>query len=449
MTLQRRVLLLILLSAPLVWAAALLISLDRARGEINELFDTELVRLARQMQSTLPLAALEAIELPTPSAAAAGASTVTDHGRAEIEDMAIAVWNREGKLLLVDREGTLLPHDPQGSGFHDMKLGGTAWRVFYLQSASGDWLVAAGQALAERDELVWDLIASQLLPWVLTLPVLLLAMAAAVRRALKPLRALTDEIDRRVADDLKPLNMRDVPTDLQPLVRSMNTLLERVGRTLEHERRFTADAAHELRTPLAAMQAQWDAAQLDGSGAGTEKIGEGLARLSRLVTQLLSMARLDQLSPNEAHVPIDWQAVAGQVVNEVLPLADRRRIELACEWPPAGTEPMHLEGDHALLVALLRNLLDNALRHSPPGTQVTLQIGADAIAVLDEGAGVRAEHLERLGDRFFRPAGEAEAGSGLGLSIVRRIAALHGLAVQWRNREDRSGFAVRLSRVAT
>jgi len=168
MTLQRRVLLLILLSAPLVWAAALLFSLDRARGEINELFDTELVRLARQMQSTLPLAALEAIELPTPSPAAAGASTATDQGHAEIEDMAVAVWNREGKLLLVDREGTLLPHDPQGSGFHDMKLGGAAWRVFYLQSASGDWLVAAGQALAERDELVWDLITSQLLPWVLT-----------------------------------------------------------------------------------------------------------------------------------------------------------------------------------------------------------------------------------------------------------------------------------------
>lgn len=436
MTLQRRVLLLLLLSAPLVWLVTGLISLDRARLEINELFDTQLIQLARQVQSMLPRAALDAIEL-------GGAATPGTTGEAELEDLAVAVWDREGRLLLVDREGTMLPHDARASGFHDLVLGGEPWRVFYLQAASGEWVVAVAQQAHERDELVWGLVAGQLLPWALTLPVLLLVMAAAVRQALRPLRTLGAEIGARASDDLRPLATDDRPAELQPLVAEMNTLFARVRETIEHERRFTADAAHELRTPLAALQAQWDAARLAGT-VPDAKIGEGLARLSRLVSQLLALARLESAAPQSE--TIDWRALATQVVDEVLPLADRRQVELACEWPADGATPLPLQGDAALLAALLRNLLDNALRHAPAGSTVTLRIGTDAIEVLDEGPGVATEHLARLGDRFFRPPGETESGSGLGLSIVQRIAALHGLRAEWRNRGDRSGFAVRVAR---
>lgn len=439
MTLQRRVLLLLLLSAPLVWIATGLFSLDRARYEINELFDTQLIRLARQVQSTLPRAALDAIAAPQVAEGASGPI-----GDAELEDLAIAVWNRDGGLLLVDREGALLPRDREASGFRDLVLAGEPWRVYYLQATSGDWLVAVGQQAHEREELVWNLIAGQLLPWALTLPVLLAVMAAAVRQALQPLRALGSDIAARASDDLRPLAVDGRPAELQPLVAEMNILFARVRDTLEHERRFTADAAHELRTPLAALQAQWDAARL--SGAATDaKIGEGLARLSRLVSQLLALARLDHAA-TAPPVAVDWRAVVGQVVDEVLPLADQARVEIACEWPADGAAPLPLQGDPALLAALLRNLLDNALRHAPPGSHATLRLGAAAIEVLDEGPGIAPEHLERLGDRFFRPPGEAGPGSGLGLSIVQRIAALHGLQVAWANRGDRGGFSVRLAR---
>ena len=448
MTLQRRMMLLLLLSAPLVWTGGLLFSLDRARHEINELFDTQLIRLARQMQSTLPLAEIDVIDLPPPEAAAQAAL-----GDAELEDMATAVWNREGRLLLVDREGVLLPRQPDASGFHDMTLGGELWRVYYLQASTGAWLVAVGQIMSERDELVWDLIAGQLLPWALTLPVLLLVMAAAVRQALKPVRTLTGEIDRRAADDLQPLPVRDMPSDLQPLVRAMNTMLTRIADTLDRERRFTADAAHELRTPLAALQAQWDAARLsleapaEGS-ASQDKIGLGLSRLSRLVTQMLAMARLDHLHGQTASTPIVWADVVEQVINEVLPLADREQVELACEWPADHAAPLPLSGDASLLASMLRNLIENALRHTPPHGHVTLRLNADGIEVLDEGPGVPPEHLPRLGDRFFRPPGEETPGSGLGLSIVRRIAELHGLTVDWGPREDPPGFRVSVRRNA-
>lgn len=446
MTLQRRMMLLLLLSAPLVWTGGLLFSLDRARHEINELFDTQLIRLARQMQSTLPLADIDVIDLP-PAGTAAQAAL----GDAELEDMATAVWNRDGRLLLVDREGVLLPRQPDASGFHDMTLGGELWRVYYLQASTGAWLVAVGQIMSERDELVWDLIAGQLLPWALTLPVLLLVMAAAVRQALKPVRTLTGEIDRRAADDLQPLPVKDMPSDLQPLVRAMNTMLERIADMLDRERRFTADAAHELRTPLAALQAQWDAARLSvgapaEADASQDKIGRGLARLSRLVTQMLAMARLDHVQSHAAGTPIVWSDVVEQVINEVLPLADRERVELACEWPAGAAAPLPLNGDASLLASMLRNLIENALRHTPPNGHVTLRLSADGIEVLDEGPGVPPEHLSRLGDRFFRPPGEETPGSGLGLSIVRRIAELHGLAVDWGPRDDAPGFRVQVRR---
>jgi two-component system, OmpR family, sensor histidine kinase QseC len=201
MSLQRRLLVYLLLCAPLVWGVALLVSADRARFEVNELFDTEIIRLARQVQATL--SGLKTPGQPMPPAASGG--------EADLGDLAIAVWNALGQLLLVDREGVQLPHRPQATGFADMNFDGDAWRVYYLQAPAGEWLVAAGQRVHERDELVWDLIGSQLLPWLLVLPVLLLAMAWAVRQALAPVRVLAGELGRRGADDLQP-----VPTARAP-----------------------------------------------------------------------------------------------------------------------------------------------------------------------------------------------------------------------------------------
>ena len=195
MSLPRRLLLYLLIGAPVVWGVALLVSAQRARQEVNELFDTEIIRLALQVQATLVAAAAPGKILPTPPSA----------GEADLRDLAIAVWDRQGQLMLVDREGVQLPRRADATGFVDMSLGGESWRVYYLQSQDGEWLVAAGQRGDERDELVRDLVGSQLLPWLLVLPVLLLAIAWAVRRALQPVRMLTSELQGRSADDLRPV----------------------------------------------------------------------------------------------------------------------------------------------------------------------------------------------------------------------------------------------------
>ena len=229
----------------------------------------------------------------------------------------------------------------------------------------------------------------------------------------------------------------------------MNGLFTRIEATLARERRFTADAAHELRTPLAVLRAQWDV--LRGATAGParseaeSRLGQGLERLDRLVTQMLTLSRLEAGGELPARQPVDWPRIVEQAMSDCLPLAERRRIELSCDWPqPEGRAPLPLQGDEALLTVLLRNLLDNAVRYAPAGTAVQLRFGESHLEVENDAEPLGDEQLARLGERFHRPDGNDETGSGLGLSIVRRIAALHGLAVTIEPREGGRGLRVRV-----
>lgn len=437
MSLQRRLLLFLLLSAPIVWALAGLASADRARHEIDELFDTEIIRLTREVQSML--AGLQAPGQPMPPAAGA-------NGEADLRDLAVAVWDAEGRLLLVDREGAQLPRRADAAGFVDLQVGGAPWRVYYLQAPRGQWLVAAGQRLHERDELVWNLLASQMLPWLLVLPLLLAAMAWAVRRAMAPLRTLTAELQARAADDLQPVPASHAPIELQPMLAAMNGHFQRVGDALARERRFTADAAHELRTPLAVLRAQWDllraAPDEPARHEAEARLGQGLDRMDRLVTQMLALARLEARASLPQAQPVAWAPLLEGVLSDLLPLADRRHIELAVEGEP---EAFALQGDADLLAVLLRNLLDNAVRYAPQHSTVVLRFAAGALSVHNDGPPLSAQTLAHLGERFHRRDGQTESGSGLGVSIARRIAALHGLALRHGPGADGQGVVATLS----
>jgi two-component system sensor histidine kinase QseC len=309
--------------------------------------------------------------------------------------------------------------------------------------------VAVGQAIEERTELLRDLLAGQLLPWLLMLPVLLAVIAASVRRGLQPVREIAREVQERRADSLAPLASTDAPAELQPLLRSMNDLFVRIGRALEHERRMTADAAHELRTPLAALRAQWEVAQLAANDAERSqahaRIGEGIDRLSRLVSQLLALASAESGGRPVHTEAVDWHRVLEKALSDCLPLLDGTGTEVTVSWPEQGA-PLPLAGDEALLATLVRNLVDNALRYSPPRSLIAVRLPADSLVIEDQGTGLAEADLARLGDRFYRPAGQAQSGSGLGISIVRRVAELHGLDVRFENRGDGRGLRVTVTR---
>ncbi len=437
MTLQRRLLVLLLASAPAIWALSVGFALWRASAEINELFDTQLVRLAQQVAATLPSAHFDgapARSLPQP----------VDRGAADLDELSIAVWNDRGELLLADREGEALPFDAGAQGFVDLELRGAAWRVVYLRG-DGPWRVAVGQAMEERTELLRDLLRGQLLPWLLMLPVLLGVIAMAVRRGLRPVREVAREVRRRRADSLEALAVDEAPAELQPLLAAMNDLFARIGRALEHERRLTADAAHELRTPLAALRAQWEAALLAATDAERRRaqaqVGAGIERLERLVSQLLALAGIESRGEPVFTDAVDWRRVVERALSDCLPLLDETGAEVDVDWP-AGGAPLPITGDEALLATLVRNLVDNAVRHSPRGARVSLHFTPQALVIEDTGPGLDDAQMARLGDRFYRAAGQAQAGSGLGVSIVLRVAELHGLAVRFVNRDDRPGLRV-------
>ena len=331
------------------------------------------------------------------------------------------------------------------------QIDGEPWVVYYLNPAGGTWVVAVGQAADERDEVLQGLLVGQLLPWMLMLPVLLVAMAVVVRHALRPVRRLAEDIGARGADDLHPVAVSGLPAELAPLVQATNRLFDRFRHTLEHERRLTADAAHELRTPLAALRAQWEAMRVAGDDATRKaafrQVGAGIDRLSHVLAQLLALSGVDDRAATHFTAMVDWRRAVQDALSDCLPLIESRGSEVAVEWPTDDAPALPLTGDPALIALLLRNLVDNALRYAPPGATVTVRLTPEMLVVEDDGPGLPPEVLSRLGDRFFRPAGQAASGSGLGVSIVRRVAELHGLTVRFANRAPpATGLRVEVTR---
>ena len=341
MTLQRRLLVLLLVSVPLVWAVAVVAALARERHEINELFDTQQIRLAQQVLTLVQSrggADDGAWPEVVPAAGANGAAVGSSSGigEAELADMSVAVWSRDGRLRLADREGMALPSRNDAPGFADVTLGTEQWRVYYVRSSSGDWTVAVGQAVEERDELLQGLIAGQLLPWLLMLPVLLIAMALVVRHAMKPLRVLAADLSVRGADDLHTVDASGLPREVLPVVDAMNRLFDKIRRTLDHERRLIADAAHELRTPLAALSAQWQAMRVADSvetrDAARARVEEGIERLDRVVTQLLALSAVEARPEGVFATP--WTGSACS--RPRYPIACRSSSRSAARWRSSG-----------------------------------------------------------------------------------------------------------------
>jgi two-component system sensor histidine kinase QseC len=429
MTLRRRLLLLMLVAVPIVWAIAVGAAYLRSRHEVDEWFDTEQIRFAQLVLSMLPSSNLDP---PRPLPRVQGSI-----GEAELEDVSVAVWSADGRLLLADEQGATLPLRAGAPGFVELDMRGARWRVYYLHPDGSPWTIAVAQNIDERAEVLTGLLTGQMLPLILMLPVLLIAMAIAVRHALKPVQAVASEIEHRRADDLRPVDTPNLPTELKPLIAAMNRLFARIGDAIEHERRLTADAAHELRTPLAALRAQWDAACVARDPVAREtasrQIGAGIDRLGHLVDQLLALAAIERRSAGGFTGRVRWDRVVEQALSDCMPLIERTGSDVEVVWPQHGSA-LAIAGDEPLLTLMLRNLVDNALRYSPGRSRVLIRFAADRIVVEDDGPGITEAVSRRLGDRFFRPSGQQEPGSGLGVSIALRVAALHQLDVTFENR---------------
>jgi two-component system sensor histidine kinase QseC len=270
-----------------------------------------------------------------------------------------------------------------------------------------------------------------------------------VRHGLSPLRSLSRVLAQRQAQALDPVELGEMPSEVEPVVQALNALLARIQQMLASERRFTADAAHELRTPIAAIRMQAQVAL----GAGADQIGRnhaltqtlaGCDRATHLVEQLLTLSRLDD-SATAPSGHTDVRELAQQVAAEVAPAALARRQSLELEAPA----PCLITADTTLTAVLLRNLVDNALRYSPDGARIWVSVQRSESQVVfrvqDSGPGLYEPEMARLGERFFRVLGHEQPGSGLGWSIVRRIASVYQASIDVTRCPTLGGLSVSVS----
>jgi two-component system, OmpR family, sensor kinase len=413
-----------------------------AREEASELFDYELRAVALSMPANLEAA--RTVEQTGP-----GFEGLAD------DRILIEIWDASGKLVYRSHAGPPLPRFAEG--LRTVEHDENHWRVFGAQQTNR--FVQVAQPVSVRDALALRLALHTLWPLALLVPVAILLVLLAVTRGLAPLGALSELLATRSLHSLEPLPLGDsVPVELRPLATALNDLLYRLHLASQAQRTFIADAAHELRSPLAALKLQWQAALHDGSLTGdpqtVERIVTRLNRTIRLVQQLLTLAREDA-QPVGPDTVVSLRRIGEQAVGDFSLLAEERGIDLGLESRPplAQDDACEVIADAHGLSTLLNNLLDNAIRYTPQGGKVDLVLtrrgDSAGFEVIDNGPGIPDEDLGRVLDRFYRGNHVHGTGSGLGLSIAARIAQRHRLAIMLRNSPGGRGLTASVGGLRT
>ncbi|MEM5429518.1 sensor histidine kinase [Cupriavidus oxalaticus] len=409
----------------------------QARQEANALFDYQM----KQMAAALPSQFADPVVPPF-------IGSPGDLSHAD-EDVVIHIWDGSGRSLYLSHSHTALPARAE-LGFSNVTTQQGEWRLYSMQL--GPTVVQIAQPMSARRTLAARMALRTVAPLLLLLPLLGWLVWMAVGRGLRPLREIAAEVRARDATTLAPLAVRQMPDEIAPLSAALNQLLARLSHAIDTQRAFVADAAHALRTPLAALQLQAQLVERADNGAARDeavaKLRQGLERLTHLVTQLLTLARQEPGAATPPHEPVELRALATGVVAELAQAALDRDIDLGVDGE-AGAVPAIVHGDADALRILLTNLLDNALAYVPAGSRIDVRVarGSDGrsveLVVSDNGPGIPAEERERVFDRFYRVPEAPTGGSGLGLAIVAEIAQSHGARVALE--DARPGLRVRVA----
>jgi two-component system, OmpR family, sensor histidine kinase TctE len=452
----------------LVWPMSVALTWLVAQEIANRPYDRELgqmVRtLARQVQVRSPQ------PQPGPSVALRFPAGAAEMLRSDDEDQVfLQVLGLRGELASGDRDLPVPEMHAAQIGevlYRDDEVHNEPVRVAYLWVAappgaahdtaagSAHPLVQVAETLDKRSRLATEIIKGVILPQFIVLPIAVLLVWLALSRGIAPLNELQQRIRRRESHDLSPIEERDAPEEVAPLVRSINDLLARLDHSLLAQKQFLADAAHQLKTPLAGLRTQAELAQRElDSGADPQSVKRSLQQIARssqraahMVNQLLAMARADDKAQAQPLQDVNLVRLATETVRDFVPRALEQRIDLGYEGPePQAAVPQLppplppplplLRGQPVLIRELIRNLIDNALHYTPAGGTVTVRVIADpfgqvmVLQVEDNGPGIPAAERERVFQPFYRALGTQVDGSGLGLAIVREIALRHGAHV--------------------
>jgi len=455
----------------LLWPLSVLIIWVVAQGIANRPFDRELGELARTLSRRVAVVAL-----PVPAAAPAPGPRQRSEVRVRLSEASAAILRSDpsdtvffqvlgarGEWVAGDRNLPVPDETPAPSGelrFRDDEIEGQPVRVAYLwlpaTGGVGDAvlpLVQVAETLEKRAQLTSEIARGVMLSQFAILPLAVLLVWFALLRGFRPLDELQRRIRQRASDDLSPIDERLAPEEVSPLVGAINDLLTRLDHSIAAQKHFLADAAHQLKTPLAGLRTQAELAQREVDAGGDAKsikrslqqIARSSQRAAHMVNQLLSMARAEDKEQARRASTFSLAALATETVRDFVPRAIEAGIDLGYEGPErADAGALRLTGQPVLVRELIRNLVDNALHYTPRGGTVTVRLMADLLGqalvlqVEDNGPGIAQAERELVFQPFYRALGTEVDGSGLGLAIVREIAERHAASVSIEPTHQRS-----------
>lgn len=427
-----------LLAAGFTTAAATYFS---AQAEFNHFLDTHLKETAESLRESVVSSLARGIRADHLGVVSDAQSY--NHIIVQVYDSTTnTVWVRQGHQHLPVADGP---------GFSTEKLDGITWRSYSV--AAGPLIITVGQDTAIRTQLAASSAFRILQPLCFLLPFIAIAVWIVVGDGLAPLERTARSVARRSPTSLEPISTKGLPLEIAGLVNAINNLLERLKESLSAQQRFASDAAHELRTPLTALKLQVQLAQRAKTPEAREKcfdrLNEGINRATRLVQQLLTLARLDPDASKQTLTTVKLDALAHSVVEDMAPISAQKNISISAQAQAASTEGM----EDAIRLMMV-NLTDNAIRYTPEGGRIELRTYIDdhalsVIEIADNGPGIAEEERQRVFDRFYRALGTKTSGTGLGLAIVKRIIDIHHGSISITDGLDNRGttFVIKLPKL--
>lgn len=428
-SLRRRLFVVLLVATSAVWVCAIAWIWFGSRAELEHVLDTRLQEAASMVHSLVASGNMTE---------AAAAMHTDDPGYSR--QLSCQIWSLDGRLLARSSGAPEASLAEDEAGFANRSINDHTWRVYTIIDTTKGVRVAVGDRIGLRDRLMRDLIFGLVGPAILIIPVLGLMIWIGLGRGLSPLSRIASDLMTRDGEDMRPLNVRDAPSEVQPLIAALNGLFEKVEAARHHEREVTAFAAHELRTPLAGLKTQAQVALAAKDGAvrqsALQQILVSVERTSRLIRQLLSLARLEAMP----HRTSDTLTNVGTVLRDVIAHGPSRG-GVAVDIDP-NLDELSVRCEHELLHLVLRNLHENAMEHSraPGRISWSAVAGKTGVAVEDEGPGIPEDEIGLVTQRFYRGRNKVGAGSGLGLTIVSTAASRFGAVLRLTNRLGGKGL---------
>ncbi|PHQ79526.1 MAG: two-component sensor histidine kinase [Coxiella sp. (in: Bacteria)] len=454
----------LLLSVTLITSLAIIGNLFLAHKDIQTQLDAQLIRTTQRMDAffSIPVSAQDFTKIQqildahlrekphpvNPNDTPAQKDNIAAENEAR-HNLEFQVWDNNGKLLLHSPNSPRIPLSNGNDGLTTLWLDGKAWHVNTSFNPERHLTIMVAERANYRQHLENQLTQDTIIIMLITYPFLGFLIWVIVGRGLDSLKRVAEEVKHRAPSYLKPVDLESVPTEIEPLVIELNNLFGRLGAAFERNKRFTADAAHELKTPLAALSTQTQVAlraetPLDRKQA-LLKVLASVNRSTHMVQQLLTLSRMDPEASIQKSEAISLGKLAAEVAALLAPEAIAKNIDLELVNPESAAI---IQGNATYISILIRNLVDNAIRYNHEGGFVKIGIGETnehvSLTVTDDGPGISEELRQRVFERFYRVIGNKSTGSGLGLGIVAQIAQLHRVEIDLITPDNKKGIEFRI-----